>query len=623
MNTTNNIKKYFIRNQKMIKGIFILCDTAQPSNHLVNQKSPYLLQHAHNPVDWYAWGEEAFERAKNEDKPIFLSIGYSTCHWCHVMAHESFEDQEVADLLNRHFIAVKVDREERPDIDHIYMTVCQALTGHGGWPLTIIMDPEKRPFYAATYLPKDSRAGVAGLMELLPRVAQIWAEDKEALLQSGQQISQFIDEKPVKDKKLTVDLSLLGTAYKHFARTFDSQWGGFGSPPKFPTPHNLLFLLRYYETMKEDHALQMTEKTLQSMYRGGIYDHVGFGFARYSTDRYWLVPHFEKMLYDNALLAMAYLECFRLTNQAFYAAVSRDIFTYVLRDMTGIEGEFFSAEDADSEGEEGRFYLWSQAEVKEVLGQQAEQWTKIYDISAKGNFEGKNIPNLIHTADYYEPRLHMDAERQKLLAFRDQRPRPLKDDKVLTAWNGLMIAALAKGARILKEDIYWQAACRALDFINRKLRRDDGRLLARYRDGQAEHLAYAADYAYLIWGLLELYETGRDEKHLTMALQLNQDLLELFWDKEDGGLFFYGHDAETLLTRPKEGYDGAIPSANAVAALNFLHLVRLSGDQELEKKARQALDCFAAQMLDQPTAHSYWLLMVSEKFFPQGRIVLS
>ncbi len=600
-----------------------MLDNAQSVNQLINQKSPYLLQHAHNPVDWYPWGEEAFGKAKNEDKPIFLSIGYSTCHWCHVMAHESFEDQEVADLLNRHFIAVKVDREERPDIDHIYMTVCQALTGHGGWPLTIIMDPEKRPFFAATYLPKESRTGMMGLMELLPRIVQLWAQDKQALLQSGQQISQFIDEKPKKDGKQTVDLSLLGTAYRHFARTFDSQWGGFGPPPKFPTPHNLLFLLRYYETMKEDHALEMAEKTLQSMYRGGIYDHVGFGFARYSTDQRWLVPHFEKMLYDNALLAMAYLQCYRLTNQAFYAAVSRDIFTYVLRDMTGTEGGFFSAEDADSEGEEGKFYLWSKAEVEEVLGQQAEPWAKAYDIKEKGNFAGKNIPNLIHTTDYYETLLDMEAERQKLLAFRDQRPRPLKDDKVLTAWNGLMIAALAQAARILKEDAYRQAACRAVDFIYANLRRADGRLWARYRDGQAEHLAYAADYAYLIWGLLELYETGQEEKHLDMARQLNQDLLDCFWDREDGGLFFYGHDAETLLTRPKEGYDGATPSANAVAALNFLHLARLTGEQELEKKARQTLDCFAVQILDQPTAHSYWLLMVSQYFFPQGRIVLS
>jgi len=594
-----------------------------PSNHLIHQKSPYLLQHAYNPVDWYPWGEEAFAKAKQEDKPIFLSIGYSTCHWCHVMAHESFEDQEVADLLNEHFIAVKVDREERPDIDHIYMTVCQALTGRGGWPLTIIMDADKQPFYAATYLPKSNRGGMLGLKEMLSRIAQLWAEDKNALQQSGQQISQLIDTKPEKGKEQTIDLSLLRTACQQFAGSFDSQWGGFGSPPKFPTPHNLLFLLRYYETMKEDSALQMVEKTLQCMFRGGIYDHVGFGFARYSTDRYWLVPHFEKMLYDNALLAMAYLECYRFTGNDFYAAVCRDIFTYVLRDMTGVEGEFFSAEDADSEGEEGRFYLWRKEEIAEVLNEKAEQWAENYDITAKGNFENRNIPNLIHTADYFETRLALETERQKLLAFREKRPRPMKDDKVLTAWNGLMIAAMAMGARILKDDIYLQAACHALDFINKNLRRDDGRLLARYRDGHAEYLAYAADYAFLIWGLLELYEIGKDERHLDMARKFNQDLLDYFWDLEDGGLFFYGHDAENLLTRPKEGYDGAIPSANAVAALNFLHLSQITKDPDLENKAQQALNCFAGQIQEHPTAHSFWLLVISHKFFPKGKIVLS
>lgn len=457
-----------------------------------------------------------------------------------------------------------------------------------------------------------------GLMEVLSRIAQLWVEDKEALQQSGQQISQLIDEKPAKKDDQTIDLSLLETAYRQYARSFDSEWGGFGSPPKFPTPHNLLFLLRYYQIMKEEHALQMVEKTLQCMYRGGIYDHVGFGFARYSTDRYWLVPHFEKMLYDNALLAMAYLECYRSTNNDFYAAVSRDIFSYVLRDMTGAEGEFFSAEDADSEGEEGRFYLWNREEVKALLGEQAERWANSYDITVKGNFEGENIPNLIHTQNYFATRLGLEAERQKLLTYREKRPRPSKDDKVLTAWNGLMIAALAMGACILKDDIYLQAAGRAFDFINKHLRRADGRLLARYRDGQAEHLAYAADYAYLIWGLLELYAAGKDEKHLVMAQQLNQDLLKYFWDEEEGGVFFYGCDAEILLTRPKEAYDGAIPSANAVTALNFLRLTGINMNPELEAKTQQILDCFAGQILEHPTAHSFWLLAVGCKFFPQG-----
>jgi uncharacterized protein YyaL (SSP411 family) len=591
-------------------------------NRLIHEKSPYLLQHAYNPVDWYPWGEEVFETAKRENKPIFLSIGYSTCHWCHVMAHESFEDQGVADLLNQDFVAIKVDREERPDIDHIYMTVCQALTGSGGWPLTIIMDADKRPFYAATYLPRGNQGGMMGLLELLPRVAQLWAEDKDSLLQSSQQISQLIAEQPEQKNNQSVTLTLLSQAFRQFAQTFDAAWGGFGPPPKFPTPHNLLFLLRYYQSMKEPQALQMVEKTLQCMYRGGIYDHIGFGFARYSTDRYWLVPHFEKMLYDNALLAMAYLECYRLTGKEFYAGVSRDIFSYVLRDMTGPEGGFFSAEDADSEGEEGKFYLWSRDEIEVVLGEQAEQWAKTYDISQSGNFEGRNIPNLTRTEQDYEPRQIMEEQRQKLLAYRAQRPRPLKDDKVLTAWNGLMIAAMAMGARILKDDRFLQAASQAVNFIIKNLRRQDGRLLARYRDGHAEYLAYAADYAYLIWGLVELYEASLDDKYLSLALDLNRDLLRYFWDEEKGGLFFYGHDAEILLTRPKEAYDGALPSANAVASLNFLRLARLSPNPELEEKAQQTMDCFAGQIQEHPTAHSFWLYMAGYKFFPEGRIIL-
>jgi uncharacterized protein YyaL (SSP411 family) len=484
------------------------------------------------------------------------------------------------------------------------------------------MDADKRPFYAATYLPRGNQGGMMGLLELLPRVAQLWAEDKDSLLQSSQQISQLIAEQPEQKNNQSVTLTLLSQAFRQFAQTFDAAWGGFGPPPKFPTPHNLLFLLRYYQSMKEPQALQMVEKTLQCMYRGGIYDHIGFGFARYSTDRYWLVPHFEKMLYDNALLAMAYLECYRLTGKEFYAGVSRDIFSYVLRDMTGPEGGFFSAEDADSEGEEGKFYLWSRDEIEVVLGEQAEQWAKTYDISQSGNFEGRNIPNLTRTEQDYEPRQIMEEQRQKLLAYRAQRPRPLKDDKVLTAWNGLMIAAMAMGARILKDDRFLQAASQAVNFIIKNLRRQDGRLLARYRDGHAEYLAYAADYAYLIWGLLELYEACWDDKYLGLALDLNRELLHYFWDEENGGLFFYGHDAEILLTRPKEAYDGALPSANAVASLNFLRLARLSPNPELEEKAQQTMDCFAGQIQEHPTAHSFWLYMAGYKFFPEGRIIL-
>lgn len=585
--------------------------TSKTPNRLAQEKSPYLLQHAHNPVDWYPWGEEAFAKAKAENKPIFLSIGYSTCHWCHVMAHESFEDREVAELLNRSFVAIKVDREERPDIDQVYMTACQGLTGHGGWPLTIIMDADQRPFYAATYLPKNSRGFMPGLTEILTGTAQAWAESKEELLQAGRQMSQWLQDlnkQPDDSQPQAFRRSLLDAAYHQFERSFDSEWGGFGSAPKFPSPHNLLFLLGYYQTTQTEKALQMATKTLQCMYRGGIYDHIGFGFARYSTDRYWLAPHFEKMLYDNALLAMAFLECYQITGDDFYGEAAREIFSYVRRDMIGPEGGFYSAEDADSEGEEGKFYLWSREEIEAVLGEQAESWATAYDITAAGNFEGKNIPNLIHTREFFKIRKSMETERQKLFAFRSQRPRPLRDDKILTGWNGLMIAAMARGARILQEDTYLQEACRAADFIDRNLRRVDGRLLARYRDGQAEYPAYAADYACFIWGLLELHEAVGGERYLTLARQLNRDLLEYFWDEEAAGLFFYGNDAERLLARPKEIHDGAIPSANAVAALNFLRLAKIEGSSDLAAKSRRMLDSLAGQIAEQPTAYSFWLL---------------
>lgn len=597
--------------------------TFSKHNRLNNEKSPYLLQHATNPVDWYPWSEEAFNTARKEDKPIFLSIGYSTCHWCHVMAHESFEDQEVAEILNEHFISIKVDREERPDIDHIYMMVCQALTGHGGWPLTIIMDADKKPFYAATYLPRSSRGGLPGMLELLPRVAELWDQERDSLLQSGEQISRQIFQPAAKHAGQPIDEELLNQAFKQYARVFDAEWGGFGPAPKFPSPHNLLFLLRYYYFMQKDQALEMVEKTLQSMYRGGIYDHIGFGFARYSTDRHWLVPHFEKMLYDNALLAMAYLECYQLTGNDFYAGVARDIFSYVLRDMTHPEGGFYSAEDADSEGEEGKFYVWSQDEIEEILGEQAAPWVKAYGISSKGNFEGKNIPNLNHTQQFMQSRHEFEPQRQKLFDYREKRVRPLKDDKILTAWNGLMIAALAMGARILGDEAYLQAARQAIDFINHNLRRQDGRLLARYREGKSEYLAYAADYAFFIWGLIELYEADFDSQYLALALRLNEDLCKYFWDPKDGGLFFYGLDAEQLLTRPKDVYDGAMPSDNAVNALNFMRLARLTANSDLEEKAQQAMDCFAAQILEHPTAHSFWLLAVIMHVFPGTEIVVA
>ncbi|CFX27013.1 Six-hairpin glycosidase [Syntrophomonas zehnderi OL-4] len=594
------------------------------SNRLANEKSPYLLQHAKNPVNWYPWNEEAFKAAQEEEKPIFLSIGYSTCHWCHVMAQESFEDEEVAELLNRHFISIKVDREERPDIDNIYMTVCQALTGSGGWPLTVIMDADKRPFYAATYLPRNQRAGLPGLLQLLPRVAELWENERNSLLDSAKQISLSLKETDRKVKGSPLTQGVLDQAFEYYCRIFDDQWGGFGSAPKFPSPHTLLFLMRYYYFQQEDKALDMVKITLQKMYRGGIYDHIGFGFARYSTDRRWLVPHFEKMLYDNALLAMAYLEAYQLSGEEFYARVAREIFIYVLRDMTDPQGGFYSAEDADSEGEEGKFYLWTREEIEKVLGDEsAQRYFKAYDISRDGNFENKNIPNLTHTTDFLNKGTEFKEARRKLFDQREKRIKPLKDDKILTGWNGLMVAALAMGARILKDDTYLSAAQNAVDFILANLRRTDGRLLASYRAGRAEYPAYAADYTYLIWGLIELYLAGFNNKNLLAALALNDELIKYFWDEQSAGLFFYGLDGEQLLSRPKEHYDGALPSDNAVAAFNFLRLARLSGNVDLEDKAQKTLDYFTGSILENPVAHSFWLVAVSYQIFPGREVVVA
>jgi len=577
------------------------------TNPLINEKSPYLQQHAHNPVDWYPWGEEAFSKAQAEDKPIFLSIGYSTCHWCHVMERESFEDEEVAKLLNRDFVAIKVDREERPDIDHIYMEVCQGLTGSGGWPLTIIMTPEKKPFFAATYIPKNPGHGMKGLMQLLPQIARLWREERQSVLESSDKISQWLNRE---DSGSGGDLEpgVLDEAFAYFQKAFDRHYGGFGSQPKFPTPHNLYFLLRYYLYSKKSEALEMAEKTLAGIYRGGIYDHIGFGFARYSTDRRWLVPHFEKMLYDNALLAIAYLEAFQLTRKEIYARVAREIFSYVLRDMTSPDGGFYSAEDADSEGEEGLFYLWTPQEVKGILGENdGADFCRVFDVSDSGNFEGRNIANLLNFLPGEDERERLESWRQRLFAEREKRVHPHKDDKILTSWNGMMIAALAFGSRVLEEPGYLQAAERAAGFILNHMRRDDGRLLARYREGEAMYPAYALDYACLIWAMIELYQAGIDSRYLEMALALNRDLINYFWDEDKGGFFIYGKDGEELLARPKDIYDGAIPSANSVAALNLLRLARLTGDHGWEEKARTIFNCFADSIRQMPGGHSFLL----------------
>ncbi len=593
------------------------------ANRLINEKSPYLLQHAYNPVNWYPWCEEAFNRAKTEDKPVFLSIGYSTCHWCHVMERESFEDQEVANLLNKDFVSIKVDREERPDIDTIYMDVCQAMTGHGGWPLTIIMTPDKKPFFAATYLPKNSRQGVNGLVQVLPRIHQLWITERDMVLNSSDHISDYIKTRDENISSSVISSEIFAKAFDQLASNFDEVYGGFGRAPKFPSPHNLLYLMRYYELQGEVKALEMVEKTLQSMYQGGIYDHIGFGFARYSTDRYWLVPHFEKMLYDNALLAIAYLEAYQLTGKELYARASREIFTYILRDMTSPEGAFYSAEDADSEGVEGKFYVWTEEEIISLLGEEdGAHFCRLYDISKDGNFEDKNIPNLIKGMIDEDARQQIEPVREMLFNYRERRVHPHKDDKILMAWNGMMIAALAVGARVLKDHNYLKAAEKATAFILDQMRREDGRLLARYRDQQALYPAYALDYVCMVWALIELYQAGFNSRYLEIAVELNQDLITYFWDEGQGGVFLYGQDGEQLLTRPKEIYDGAIPSSNSLMIMNFLRLSRISGDISLEQKAEQAIQLFSGKIKEHPAAYSFFLASALNYFHPGKEIVI-
>ncbi|MBW2184734.1 MAG: thioredoxin domain-containing protein [Deltaproteobacteria bacterium] len=562
----------------------------RPYNRLKFEKSPYLLQHADNPVEWYPWGQEAFEKARKENKPIFLSIGYSTCHWCHVMEHESFEDPEVARLMNEAFICIKVDREERPDIDKIYMTVCQMLTGSGGWPLTIIMTPDKKPFFAATYIPKESRFGRAGMVDLIPQIKERWATNQSELLNSASQIVSFLTQTPPDSSAKELDHTTLQSAFNQLSQRFDQSYGGFSSSPKFPTPHNLLFLLRYWKRSGDKHALAMVEKTLQAMRLGGIYDHVGYGFHRYSTDGRWFLPHFEKMLYDQAMLAMAYTEAYQATGNEEYEKTAREIFTYVLRDMTAKDGGFFSAEDADSEGEEGKFYLWSQDEIQRILTkEESELIIKIFNLEKEGNFAeeatrkktGSNLMHLKKPLTEIATDLKMsaqvlqktlDAARQKLFNVREKRIHPHKDDKILTDWNGLMIAALAKGAQAFDLD----------------------------------------DYAFLVWGLIELYEATFEIKYLQTALDLNRDLIIHFWDNKHGGFYFTSDEGEDLLVRQKEVYDGAIPSGNSVAMLNLLRLGRITATTDFEEKAAKIGSAFSSTVTQMPAA--YTQLMVALDF---------
>ena len=610
-------------------------------NRLIAEKSPYLLQHAFNPVDWYPWGSEAFDRARKENKPIFLSIGYSTCHWCHVMEKESFEDPDIARMMNEAFICIKVDREERPDIDSIYMTVCQMMTGSGGWPLTIIMTPDKKPFFAATYIPKQSRWGRPGMMELIPRIKELWKSNKDEVMSSAEQITQHLRQTAIHPEGEPLGESALEMAYRRLSRIFDERYGGFGSAPKFPTPHNLTFLLRYWKRTGEQKALRMVEKTLQSMRLGGIYDHVGFGFHRYSTDSRWLVPHFEKMLYDQALLVMAYTEAYQATGKEEYRHTVREILDYVVRDMTAPEGGFYSAEDAESEGEEGKFYLWTEEEIRQLLpGEESDLLIRIFNIEKDGNFAeettgrrtGSNIlylrKSLHETASDMkispeELERNFQSARQKLFAARRKRVHPHKDDKILTDWNGLMMAALARASGALDEPQYAEAARRTADFILTRMRDSKGRLYHRYRDGETAIPAFLDDYAFLAWGLIELYEATFEIAYLRTALDLNTSMLRHFWDERSGGLYSTADDSESLLVRQKEIYNGAMPSGNSAAMLNLLRLARMTANSELEEKAAQIGRVFSSSVLQSPASHTQLMAALDFAVGPTYEVVIA
>jgi len=608
-------------------------------NRLKNEQSPYLLQHAQNPVDWYPWGEEAFEKSRRADKPIFLSIGYSTCHWCHVMERESFENEKVAQQLNEVFVCIKVDREERPDIDNIYMTVCQMMTHSGGWPLTILMTPGKKPFFAATYIPKETIQGRLGLLELIPQVKRMWTTRREEVINAANEITQELTGRHLKEQSRNLGEDTLGKAFEYFVHSFDRRHGGFSNASKFPTPHNLYFLMRYWKRKNESAALKMVEETLQNMRRGGIYDQIGFGFHRYSTDAEWLVPHFEKMLYDQALIAMAYIEAYQATGKKEYENTAREIFTYVLRDMTDTAGGFYSAEDADSEGVEGKFYLWTEEKVRRILKKDdADLFLAVFKaensaaagIVAEQGLAGHFIPHLESPLNEIAQHLNIPEEklterlneiRKKLLESRDKRIHPFKDDKILTDWNGLMVAALARGAQVFNEPVFAKAARRATGFILDRMCTSEGRLLHRFRDGIASIPATVDDYAFIIWGLIELYEATFEIGHLDTALMLNKHLLDHFWDKKDGGFYFTPDDGEELLVRQKEAHDGAVPSGNSVSMLNLLRLARITGNAELEGMSAAIGKMFSAKVVQFPSAYTQLLVALDFVLGPSYEVV--
>ena len=584
-------------------------------NHLKNETSPYLLQHADNPVDWYPWCGEAFERAKSEDKPVFLSIGYSTCHWCHVMAYENFENSETVELLNKNFISVKVDREERPDIDSVYMTVCQAFTGSGGWPMSVFMTWDKKPFFAGTYFPPTPRLGMPSLRDVLNAVTMQWDTEREKLLQSAENITDMLkNTESVKTNKVNGDI--VETAAEMLRKSYDSIYGGFGSAPKFPIPHELMFLMYYAKINSDETAQKMAEKTLIQMRKGGIFDHIGGGFSRYSTDRYFLAPHFEKMLYDNALLIIAYSAMYSLTSSKVYLETTIKTADYILCEMTSPEGGFYSAQDADSEGVEGKYYTFSVDEITSVLGDKGKHFSETFDITEHGNFEGVNIPNLLKSGDLDTD---FEAEFQKLYEYRKKRTKLHLDDKILLSWNSMMIAAMSMLYRVSHYEKYLCAAENAQRFIEENMS-DGEHIYTIFRDGKRSDTAFLEDYAYYIAALIEMYNSTLDNKYLMRAEELCAEAVKRFSDKNGG---FNMCETTELFKNPKELYDGAVPSGNSIMAYDLIRLHQLTEKEEYRECAEKQLDFMSAQSQDYPSGHCMFLLAKLLNEAPPPRVIIS
>ena len=587
------------------------------TNHLINETSPYLLQHAHNPVDWYSWGDEAFQKAKSQNRPILLSIGYSACHWCHVMERESFEDEKIAALMNDLFVNIKVDREERPDLDEIYMNAVQMLTGRGGWPMTVFLTPEGKPFYGGTYFPPEDRYGVPGFPKILQGVANAYREKPQDVERSVEQILAALQRMSLStESQQPFSSDIIGQSAEQLAQAYDTDHGGLGKAPKFPNVGVYELFLRHYHHSKGSRFLEMVTHTLTKMAQGGIYDHLGGGFHRYSVDEKWLVPHFEKMLYDNAQLVRIYAQVYSITGEPLFKQVVDETMNYLMREMLHIEGGFYSTQDADSEGEEGKFFVWTEEEISQILGEESSEiFCRIYDVSEEGNFEEKNILHPILTLEQASKFFRRDLKeieslvsdaKGKLFQEREKRPKPFRDEKILTSWNGLMLSGLAEAIKILPHPSYLEAANRTLDFIFTKMFRG-GHLLHTYKSGTAKILGYLDDYAFLAAGLLDLFEATVNRAHLDRALELAEIMLHEFWDEAGGGFFYTGRSHERLIAQSKPIFDGSIPSGNAVATQVLLRLYHYTGKEDYLKRAEMILRAYYNAMENQPFGFAHML----------------